>query len=111
MKQMLQDAVGRVNDDNLIDRRVLNRLLLTMVENKSKRILDLVTGMLRVSEEEKIGLSKLLLGNDKQNARTSWFSSSNSPRVHRQSNTHSTSLSQMWVAFLMEVLFNIILLI
>jgi hypothetical protein len=108
MKQMLQDAIGRVNDDNLVDRRVLNRLLLTIADNRSKRILDLISGMLRANEEEKAVLARLLLAMDKQQppARSSWFSSSSSPTTttvpRKQSASHSSSLSKMWVAFLME---------
>jgi transcription initiation factor TFIIIB Brf1 subunit/transcription initiation factor TFIIB len=105
MKQMLQDAVGRVNDDNLIDRRVLARLLFTIADNKSKRILDLIAGMLRANEEEKSILLRLLVGETKQ-TRSSWFGGGTpapSTQLPQKSNAHSSSLSKMWVAFLMEV--------
>jgi hypothetical protein len=45
---------------------------------------------------------KIITGNDKQQqpARSSWFSSSSS--TTKQSASHSSSLSKMWVAYLME---------
>ena len=67
----------------------------------------MIAGMLRANEEEKSILLRLLVGETKQPTRSSWFGgsthapSTESPR--KATNTHSSSLSKMWVAFLMEV--------
>lgn len=51
---MLMDAVGRVNDSNLVDRRIITRLLLTYLEDgKATRVLELLATTLRLTKEEK----------------------------------------------------------
>jgi len=48
------DAVGRVNDSNLVDRRIITRLLLTYLEDgKATRVLELLATTLRLTKEEK----------------------------------------------------------
>jgi predicted RNase H-like HicB family nuclease len=74
MRSMLEDAISRVNDENLVDRRVVNRLLLTLfdpsieliepqsatpqlgVDTNAKRedkIIGLLCSTLRMNEEQR----------------------------------------------------------
>ncbi len=46
MRVMLEDAIGRANDENLVDRRVINRLLMTLFDPSPPPSLDDSSGAL-----------------------------------------------------------------
>ncbi|KAL0491675.1 hypothetical protein AKO1_010167 [Acrasis kona] len=104
MKQMLHDAVGRVNDDNLIDKRALCRLLIALSENKNTQTAEMIINMLRVQGEDKVHLLNFLSkGTVSKRVQSGWFSSSVAPSPRpRGSSGQNSSLSHMWLQFMKE---------
>jgi hypothetical protein len=86
----LQDAISRVNDPNMIDKRILTKLLLRFLEEKEEYLIPLMEKMLGLNDVEK---ERFLSATGSSSG---WFGMGGS----RSSN--SRSLSELWVDFLIS---------
>jgi hypothetical protein len=103
--QMLQESITRVNDVNLVDRRIIIGLLLRYLENKETQVLKLLSSTLRCTKNEQERLEWIT--GVSSGYISGWFSSgppsSSSSSVGNES---QRSLSSLWVEFLMNESIN-----
>lgn len=99
MKRTLEDMVSRVNDDNLVDRRIVVRLLLAYFEethakrstSSGNKMFHLLGTVLRLTEQERERLKQAIAKINTSSG--GWFTSNDSG--------WKASLSELWVAFLL----------
>jgi len=85
----LHDAIARINDANLVDRRILLRLLLTYFNAKEEKVLKLIASLMKLTEAETKMFNIAVVLHPIQNQLLDIPS-------------NSRSLSELWIQFLLK---------
>lgn len=96
LRKALEDTIHRMNNDDMVDRRLVVKLLVTYIEGKNKEeVLDLMVKILQFNEEEKRRIQML-----KNGGLGRWLGFG--ARTSDDGLPPQATLSELWVDFLMK---------